>query len=158
LIVFLGLGSNVGDRISYILKALEKLGEFLKIEKISTVYESRAWGVENQSDFLNLVLKARTNLPPHELLFRVKEIEKLVGRKERFKWGPREIDIDILLYGEQVIRTKLLKAPHPFLEERDFFLYPLLEIEPNLIHPSYGKPLKDFKPENTLKPFCCVIL
>ncbi|AAC06507.1 2-amino-4-hydroxy-6-hydroxymethyldihydropteridine diphosphokinase [Aquifex aeolicus] len=155
--VYLGLGSNVGDRISYILKAIEKLEEFLEIEKISTVYESKAWGFENQGNFLNFVLKAKTSLLPQELLLKIKKVEKEVGRKERFKWGPREIDIDILLYKDEVIRTKLLKVPHPFLEKRDFFVYPLLEIEPNVIHPIYRKPLKEFKPENTLKPFCCIL-
>lgn len=153
----MGLGSNVGSRVIYLLRAIEKLKKLLEVEKISTVYESRAWGVKDQEDFLNLVLKARTNLPPHELLLKIKKIEREVGRKERFKWGPREIDIDILLYGDEIIRTKLLKIPHPFLEKRDFFVYPLLEIEPRIIHPVYKKPLKEFKPENTLRPFCCIL-
>lgn len=156
--VFLSLGSNVGDRVSYILRALEELKKICKIEKVSTVYESKAWGVENQSNFLNLCVEVKINLLPNEFLLKIKRIEKIVGRKERFKWGPREIDIDILLWGNQIIRTKLLKVPHPFLEKRDFFLYPLLELEENLIHPVYKKPLKEFKVKNELNPFCCIYL
>lgn len=155
--VLLGIGSNLGDRLSYILKALDEIEKLGKVLKISTVYESKAWGIENQNNFLNLVVLFETKLLPQDLLLHLRAVEKKVGRKERFKWGPREIDIDILLYGNKVIRTKLLRVPHPFLHERDFFLYPLLEINPHLIHPLYLKPLKEFNPPNTLKPFCCIL-
>jgi len=155
--VFLGLGSNLGDRLSYMLKALNEIKKLGKVLKISTVYESKAWGIENQNNFLNLVVLFETKLLPQDLLLHLRAIEKKVGRKERLKWGPREIDIDILLYGNRVIRTKLLQVPHPFLHERDFFLYPLLEINSELIHPLYLKPLKEFNPPNTLKPFCCIL-
>ncbi|GAB6066122.1 2-amino-4-hydroxy-6-hydroxymethyldihydropteridine diphosphokinase [Aquifex pyrophilus] len=154
---YLGIGSNVGERLSFILKSLEEIKKLGKIVKLSTVYESKAWGIENQPPFLNLVLLIDTKLPPTELLLKLKGIEKKVGRRERYKWGPREIDIDIILYGREVINSKLLKVPHPFLTERDFFLYPLLEIEKDILHPLTGKPLKEYRPKNTLKPFCCIL-
>jgi len=154
--VFLGLGSNVENRINYLLKALEEIRSFGRILKISAVYESEAWGYEHQPPFLNLVALIETGLLPHELLLHLRKAERKVGRKERFKWGPREIDIDILLYGEAVINSKLLTVPHPYLCERDFFLYPLLELDEEIVHPLYKKPLREFKPKNTLRPFCCI--
>ncbi|NPB08115.1 MAG: 2-amino-4-hydroxy-6-hydroxymethyldihydropteridine diphosphokinase [Aquificae bacterium] len=154
--VFLGIGSNVGNRIGYILRALEELRSLGRVLRLSTVYESEAWGYESQRPFLNLVVLMETKLLPHELLLGLRRVERKVGRKERFKWGPREIDIDVLLYGQAVINYKLLTVPHPYLCERDFFLYPLLEVEENAVHPLYGKPLREFSPENRLRPFCCI--
>jgi len=154
---YLGIGSNIGNRLSFILKSLEEIKTLGKIVKLSTVYESKAWGLEEQPPFLNLVVRIDTKLPPTELLLRLKRIEKNLGRKERYRWGPREIDIDVILYGNEVINSKLLSVPHPFLVERDFFLYPLLEIEPDIVHPITGKPLKEYRPKNTLKPFCCIL-
>ncbi|NPB06686.1 MAG: 2-amino-4-hydroxy-6-hydroxymethyldihydropteridine diphosphokinase, partial [Aquificae bacterium] len=130
--VYLALGSNLGDRLGYILKALDLLSEFLYIERLSTVYESAPWGLTGQPPFLNLVVRASYRGLPNELLLKLLKVEKRVGRKRRTKWGPREIDIDLLLFGNEVINTKLLTVPHPYLKERDFFLYPLLEIDKEL--------------------------
>ncbi len=157
--VFLALGSNIGDRTFFILRAIEELKNHINILKVSTVYESNPWGVENQPPFLNCVIKAETTILPEELLNIVKQIEKKVGRVDRFRWGPREIDIDILLYGNSIIDLPHLKVPHPFLVERDFFLYPLIEINHNLKHPVTDKSLSEYTSTtpNTLKPFCCII-
>ncbi len=156
--VFLALGSNIGDRTFFILRAIEELKNHIKILKVSTVYESNPWGVENQAPFLNCVIKAETTILPEELLNIVKQIEKRVGRIDRFRWGPREIDIDILLYGNSIIDLPHLKVPHPFLVERDFFLYPLIEINQSLKHPVTDKNLSEYTSTtpNTLKPFCCI--
>jgi len=156
--VFMGLGSNLGDRLAYILKALDLLSRNLKVVRVSTVYESDPWGVENQPPFLNCVVEARTELTPPELLRRLKEVEQALGRKRRFRWGPREIDVDILLFGNVVLESPDLRIPHPHLVERDFFLLPLLELDPLLRDPSSGVPYASFgKRSFKLRPFCCVI-
>lgn len=155
--IYVALGSNLGDRLGYLIRAIEEISNVAEIKAISTVYESEAWGFTNQQKFLNLVIKVKTNLEPHRFLLNLRRIERIVGRKERFKWGPREIDIDILLWGDRVINSKMLWIPHPYLTERDFFLYPLLEIDQDLRNPLNGKPLKEYKVENTLRPFCSII-
>lgn len=155
--IFVALGSNIGNRLENILKALKEIKKVANIKKVSTVYESEAWGYEEQNTFLNLVIEVNTNLEPHIFLLKLRHIEKVVGRKERFKWGPREIDIDILLWKDRIINSKMLWIPHPYLTERDFFIYPLLELNSNLKHPITGKLLKEYSPENTLNPFCSII-
>jgi len=156
---FLGLGSNVGDRLLNILKAIDLLKEFIRVEKVSTIYESEPWGVEDQPPFLNCVLLGETSLTPSELLKEIKRVEREVGRKERFRWGPREIDIDILLYEEEVVELPDLEIPHPYIRERDFVLVPLLEIDPDLKDPLsgevYARFLENLKTE--LKPFCSIL-
>ncbi len=158
-LAFLGLGSNVGDRLKNIVKAVEYISERCRILKISTVYESEPWGVKEQDRFLNCVVEVKTSLSPFELLKFVKEVEKRVGRKERFRWGPREIDIDILLYGNAVIKTEELTIPHKHMLERDFVVFPLLEIEEDVIDPISRKPVREVHKvrKNNLKPFCCVL-
>ncbi len=155
--VLLGLGSNVGNRLHYILTAIGRLKDLGEIGKISTIYESEPWGVEDQEPFLNCVLELYTRLDPHALLKELKLIEKKVGRKERFRWGPREIDIDILLYEDEVVETDELKIPHPLIKERDFVLVPMLEINPSLKDPVSGEPYGDVNIESTLRPYCCVL-
>lgn len=155
--IYIALGSNVGDRLFYLINALREIKKIAKVEALSTVYESHAWGYTNQGAFLNLVVKVKTSLEPHLFLLKLRRIEKKVGRKERFKWGPREIDIDILLWGNKVINSKMLRVPHPYLTERDFFIFPLLEIDESVINPLNGKPLRDIHLENTLQPFCSII-
>jgi len=156
---YISFGSNVGDRIQNILKAIELLKEIGKIDAISTIYESPPWGVEDQPEFLNGVLRLKTHTPPIELLTQLKEIEKKVGRKERQRWGPREIDLDILLCDNAIIMLSFLVVPHPHMTERDFVLFPLLEIERELIHPLYKKPLKEYAKglKNNLKPYACIL-
>ncbi len=155
--IYLALGSNVGDRLTYLIKSLQEIKKIAEVKAISTVYESEAWGYTNQPRFLNLVVKVHTNLEPHTFLLSLRRIERNVGRRERFKWGPREIDIDILLWGSKVINSKMLHIPHPYLTERDFFLYPLLELDEDLLNPISGRPLKEHLNEHTLRPFCSII-
>ncbi len=157
--VFLGLGSNLGDRVGYLEGAVCLLKEVGEVICVSTVYESPPWGVENQPAFLNCVAEVRTSLDPFELLRWAKSAERRIGRKERFRWGPREIDIDILLFGEEIIDSRELSIPHRFLEEREFFLIPLLEIEPCIKNPRTGVLLSKSLPKNpiNLKPFCCLL-
>jgi len=116
---------------------LEESGFIVK--KTSSLYETSPWGVTNQPYFLNLVLKGETKLSPEELLKKIKNIEKAMGRKTLEKWGPRIIDIDILFYKEKIINTPLLKIPHPQLHKRAFVLVPLKEIAPRLVHPLLKK-------------------
>ncbi|ACO04140.1 MAG TPA: 2-amino-4-hydroxy-6-hydroxymethyldihydropteridine diphosphokinase [Persephonella sp.] len=141
--IFLGLGSNIGDRKGNILKAVRMIGEKVKIEKIGGIYISKAVGFEDQPDFYNTAISGFTDLPPEELFLFLKEIEKKVGRIERFRWGPREIDIDILFYGDEIIEKRELTIPHPRLHERDFVLKPLIDIDPDFVHPIFNKSLRD---------------
>lgn len=136
--VYLGLGSNIGDRKSYLLKSIEKLKNHpkIKIQKLSSIYETKPLGKTNQRNFLNMVVEGRTSLSPQELMAYTQSVENSLGRIRKEKWGPRRIDIDILLYNNSIIKEKNLIIPHPGLMERDFFLIPLQEISPKLIFPS----------------------
>jgi len=140
--VYLGLGSNVGDRERYIKDAIKNLSKYIHNMEVSKFYISKAVGYENQGDFVNCVVGGNTTLSPKSLLDFCQSVEKEVGRIYRFKWGPREIDIDILLYGDEIINLPDLKIPHPYMLHRDFVLVPLLELNERLIDPISKKPLK----------------
>ena len=142
--VYIGLGSNVGNREENIRKAITYLSEKIKNIQISRFYISKAVGYEKQNDFINAVIGGETDLSPIQLLSFCQTVEKKVGRIYRFKWGPREIDIDILLYGNEIIKLPNLEIPHPYMLQRDFVLQPLLDIAPNLIDPISKKPLKEY--------------
>jgi len=133
--VFLALGSNVGDSEQLIKRAVELLG--VSVHKITQapMYTSKAFGVTDQPDFFNTALRGETDLAPLELLEFVKGVEAKVGRVKRYRWGPREIDIDIIFYDDQVINDPGLTIPHAGLRERDFVLRPLNDIEPGYIDP-----------------------
>ena len=141
--VYLGLGSNLGNRQGNLGKALDLLAQRLRVEKISSVYETEPVGNINQPRFLNLVCQAYTRLAPTELLTLAKGIESKLGRTFNKPNTPRPIDIDILFYGEQVIETPELVIPHPRLTERAFVLIPLAEVAPDLVHPISGKTVKE---------------
>ena len=144
--VFIGLGSNLGDRHGRIRAALRLLDEHPRItlEKHTDFVETEPWGVRDQPLFLNAVACINTTLEPHALLAELKRIEKELGRVERNqKWGPREIDLDILLFGDLVINTDDLVIPHARLIERPFVVGQLLEIEENIFHPVHRVLLKD---------------
>ncbi len=147
-IVFLLLGGNLGDRKQTILEAKKYISlQIGKIELESSLYQTAAWGVENQPAFLNQVIQISTLLSAQEILAQIEEIEKKLGRKRYQKWYARTIDIDILYYENQILeedennetQKKNLKVPHPFLHERRFTLVPLVEIAPNFIHPVLKK-------------------
>ncbi|NTU63545.1 MAG: 2-amino-4-hydroxy-6-hydroxymethyldihydropteridine diphosphokinase, partial [Chloroflexi bacterium] len=128
--VYLGLGSNLGDRHGRMIEALDRLQAYMTIDSISSIYETEPWGYADQPRFLNAVCGGEADLTPHKLLGVVKTIEAEMGREPTFRYGPRAIDIDILLYGEAVIDQVDVSIPHAHLHERDFVLAPLTEIAP----------------------------
>ena len=134
---YIGFGSNIGDRLAFIQKALYLLSqtEGITIKEISSLYETDPVGYEDQEKFLNGVVVIETHLSPQTLLKTLKEIEANVGRQHRTRWGPREIDLDVLIYGEMCLQTPELIIPHPEMHNRRFVLVPLVEIAPDLVHP-----------------------
>ena len=133
-VVYLGLGSNLGDRRKNIQQAIEELKQSgFAVEKISTVIETDPVGGPPQGKFLNAVLKGQTELPPEELLQKMQSIEKKLGRVKTIANGPRIIDVDILLYDQIAVHTPTLIIPHPRMLTRDFVMNPLKEIAPQLI-------------------------
>lgn len=142
--VILALGSNLGDRCANLCQALKELSAQVSIIKTSSLYETPPWGFIEQPVFLNQVISGKTALDPHELLTFSKSIEQEMGRIKNFQNGPRLIDIDILLFGDQIINTADLVIPHPRMLERGFVLLPLTEIEPDLIIPGANKTVSDY--------------
>lgn len=141
--VTLALGSNLGDRAANLAQACQDISGYCTISRTSSIYETPPWGVTDQPAFLNQVLIASTELEPQELLTVVKSIEVKLGRQPSYRYGPRLIDIDILLYGELVLDTPTLVIPHPRMFERAFVLVPLLEIEPDLVSPLDHRSVKE---------------
>jgi 2-amino-4-hydroxy-6-hydroxymethyldihydropteridine diphosphokinase len=136
--VYLGLGSNKSDREGFIKRALEHLknDEDIQINKISSIIETEPEGNPDQPKFLNLCLEVETHINCYRLFKRLKNIERMLGRKETDeKWQPREIDLDILIFDDLVVKGKNLKIPHPLMHKRLFVLKPLSEIAPDLGHP-----------------------
>jgi 2-amino-4-hydroxy-6-hydroxymethyldihydropteridine diphosphokinase len=142
-IAYLCLGSNLGDRMANLNKAVALLSKRVDIEKVSSIYETEPIGYKEQPLFLNMVCQIATALNPWELLRFVKDIEAKMGRVESFPNSPRLIDIDILFYGREVIRTDELDIPHPRLTERAFVLIPLAEIAPQLAHPELDRKVSE---------------
>jgi 2-amino-4-hydroxy-6-hydroxymethyldihydropteridine diphosphokinase len=134
-IVYLALGSNLGDRLANLKQAISSLTPQLEVKAKSQVYETPPWGYEDQPKFLNQVIKAQTYVDPEPLLKHLRRVEVALGRKESFPNGPRLIDLDILFYDDQVLNTPSLVIPHPRLQERGFVLLPLMDIDPDLVHP-----------------------
>jgi 2-amino-4-hydroxy-6-hydroxymethyldihydropteridine diphosphokinase len=140
---YLSLGSNLGDRKYNLFKAIEKLSPLVNVVEESRVYETKPWGILEQPNFLNQVLKVNTSLAPLELLDYLKAIESDLGRKSAVRYGPREIDIDILLYDDWIIDKENLKIPHQRMIERAFVLVPLSEINPDLVIPGTDFTVND---------------
>jgi len=141
--VYLGLGSNLGDRKTNLEKALQLLGERLTIRQVSSLYQTEPVGHKEQPMFFNAVCRAETDLGPLQLLSLIKGIEAALGRVPSFASGPRSIDVDILLYEGLAMETADLTIPHPRMAERAFVLIPLLELTPELVHPVSGENIKD---------------
>ena len=133
--VFLALGTNLGDRESNLSRARELLSQRMKIIDASPIYITPPWGFEEQPDFLNQILQVQTEIAPRPLLRYLKKIESKMGRVKTFRNGPRLIDIDILFYGQRVIKSSKLSIPHPRLHERAFVLVPLNGLAPDFVHP-----------------------
>jgi 2-amino-4-hydroxy-6-hydroxymethyldihydropteridine diphosphokinase len=134
---FLSLGSNLGDRLGYLMQAIDSISGIpgVNIRKVSSVYETEPVGVSEQPDFLNIAAAIKTEMEPLELLRNLKEIEKTIGRIHRERWREREIDIDIIFYGDRRISSVELTIPHASAHLRRFVLEPLAEIASNFRHP-----------------------
>ncbi len=137
--IFLALGSNVGDSVTYIHKAIELLSKKISNIQTAPIYTSKAVGFTDQPDFFNTAIKGKTDLEPLELLTFVKDIEQEIGRIYRFRWGPREIDVDIIFYNDLIFKNDTLEIPHPRAHERDFVLVPIADIDPTTVHPVLKK-------------------
>lgn len=143
---YLGLGSNISDRVGMIARAVSCLGSQgdIVLRRVSRMYLTKPWGHVGQDDFVNAVAGIETHLEPHQLLEKVKAMERDLGRRPGERWGPREIDIDILLYGDRIVREEDLTIPHPHICERAFVLVPLVEIAPDAVHPRTGLRLSSY--------------
>lgn len=146
--IYIGLGSNLGDRKDYLHRALLELMNLQNtvVKKCSSVYETEPVGIREQPQFLNMVIELDSTLPPHDLLQRLKRIEHSLGRINNEHWGPREIDIDLLYYGEKVINDNNLHVPHPEIAQRRFVLVPMREIAAN-----FQDPLRSLSIEELLQ-------
>lgn len=147
--IYLGLGSNVGHREANLERALDLLGDRVRITRASSIYQTEPVGYADQPWFLNMACEGETLLDPFELLAFVKGIEARMGREPNFRNGPRVIDIDILFCDDRIVETEYLTIPHPRIAERRFVLVPLAEIAPALVHPASGKPVSDLLSELT---------
>lgn len=142
---FLSLGSNIGDRESQLYEAIKQLEDTgrIKVVQYSSIYETDPVGFTEQDLFLNMVIQILTDYKPFELLEVCLNIEKQLGRKRLFRWGPRNIDIDILLYNQENIVTEKLHVPHQRMAERAFVLVPFCEIEPDIIVPGFNQTIAE---------------
>lgn len=138
---FISIGSNIGEREMYLEEAVKALRERKDtvVEKVSSIYETAPVGYTDQADFLNIVIAIQTTLSAGDLLKVCQGIEQELGRKRTIRWGPRTVDLDILLYNEEKIETETLIVPHPRMAERAFVLIPLVEIAPTKVNPLNGE-------------------
>ena len=139
----IGLGSNLGDREANLRQALEHLAQTpdTAVVRASSLYDTEPVGVEEQPHFLNAVAQLETQLSPHQLLWNLKLIERRLGRVRSQRWGPRTLDLDLLLYEDLVLDEDDLQIPHPELAKRSFVLVPLVELDPLLVHPATGETM-----------------
>jgi 2-amino-4-hydroxy-6-hydroxymethyldihydropteridine diphosphokinase len=142
-VVHLGLGSNLGERLTTLRRGVDELSIVGEILATSSIYETAPFGVSSQPDFLNCCVAIETPLAPREILERTRSIEKALGRVDGPRWGPRAIDIDLLLYGDVRLNEPDLVLPHPGLLERAFVLVPLAEIGSDRVIPSTGLTVAD---------------
>lgn len=155
-IIYLSLGSNIGDREGNLEAAVERLAGEMRILRVSPMYETEPVDYTAQRWFLNLVVEAETALFPLQLLARIQKIERALGRVRAVPKGPRTIDIDILFHGRTVMRTATLEIPHPRIAERRFVLVPLADLAPALRHPVSHRTVRellDAAPPQTVRPF-----
>ena len=150
--MYIGLGSNLGDRAYYLNEAISALiGPTTKVMAKSRIYETEPWGGIDQPLYWNQVIEVDTILEPLDLLHVCQEVELKLGRERKEHWGPRTIDIDLLIYDNRVSDSKELRLPHPYLEERAFVIAPLREIAPKLILPS-GRSINEVVGEGKVHP------
>jgi 2-amino-4-hydroxy-6-hydroxymethyldihydropteridine diphosphokinase len=139
----IGVGSNMGDRLGNVRRALEHLRAIGRVSLVSRVYESEPVGFKPQGKFLNLALALETELGPHKLLGGLKAVEEALGRVESVRDGPRVVDLDLLFYDDAIVDDEFLTVPHPRLHLRGFVLFPLADIIPDFIHPILGESVAD---------------
>lgn len=144
-IAYLSIGSNMGNRLKAFQRAIQLLDKInaIRVVASSSIYETDPVGYTNQACFLNAVIKISTSLQPEDLLQTCLLIEKKLGRKREIRWGPRTLDLDILLYNQENIETESLIVPHPRIQERAFVIIPLMELDPNIKLPNVNAALDD---------------
>ncbi|MCW5937209.1 MAG: 2-amino-4-hydroxy-6-hydroxymethyldihydropteridine diphosphokinase [Fimbriimonadaceae bacterium] len=140
--VVIALGANLGDRRTQMVAALGRISQFVRVERVSSLYESAPMYLEAQPSFYNAVLTGHTKIGPYALLKKLKAVEHGLGRRTREANGPRELDLDIILYGALLLRSARLWLPHPRAAERRFVLLPLVEIAPDAWIPGWGSALE----------------
>lgn len=142
--IFIAIGSNMGDRLTNINQSLVTIENHkdIMIMEESHIYETKPYGVLDQPDFLNMVIRIETSCTPLELLQRLKWIEQKIGRVQGERWGPRVVDLDILFYNQVILNYSDLIIPHVDLHNRDFVLVPMAEIEPEFVHPVFNKDIE----------------
>ena len=141
--IFIGLGSNLEPRLDYLRGAVTRLESIGEIIHTSSIYETAPVGIISQPDFLNAVIEMRSSLEPLELVARLKAFEKEIGRKDRPRWLEREIDLDLLFYGDRVHESSELTLPHPEIKRRAFVLVPMNELDPIFLHPVLNKSVSE---------------
>lgn len=146
-IVYLGLGSNIGDKAAQITQALDRLGKVFTVKRVSPIYLTEPVGLKDQDWFLNCVAEVETEKDPEKLLSALQSIEKKMGKTKTKVNGPRTIDIDILFYDEQIVNRKNLVIPHPRLHTRLFVLRPLMDLNPGFLHPVLKKTIQELYAE-----------
>lgn len=144
-IAYIALGSNIGNRQKNLEIALDKISKINTITKQSAIHETKPVDYHDQPKFLNMAIEIETKLSPSELLKKLQEIENKIGRTRSIKKGPRIIDLDILLYNNEIIDKPNLKIPHPAMHQRSFVLDPLSEIAPKIKHPVLNKTINELR-------------
>jgi len=140
---YLSIGSNQGGRVENCVIAVAKLAHKMEVLRVSPVYMTEPWGKTDQPEFMNVAVEIETQLSSHELLSACKKIEDMMGRKPGERWGPRIIDLDVLLYEDRVVEEEDLILPHPRMHERRFVLQPLTDIAPQVRHPLFKKTVAE---------------